>query len=124
MILQILAISAFLAVSMIDAAAGTWDRSGNDWNQWPPAIQRAYLMGVLDTWNNIETIGKGHIDELKGKDFSGDFYAPLVQCLKTKLLTYEKVHALVQAEFILRPEVKDYALASTIWGVVYKACDQ
>ena len=81
-------------------------------------------MGVLDTWNNIETIGKGHIDELKGKDFSGDFYAPLVQCLKTKLLTYEKVHALVQAEFILRPEVKDYALASIIWGVVYKACDQ
>ena len=81
-------------------------------------------MGVLDTWSNIESIRKGRIDELKGKDFSGDFYASLVQCLKTKLLTYEKVHALVQAEFILSPEGKDYALASIIWEVVYKACDQ
>ena len=118
---------ALCASAYVEAS---WDRTGHDWNSWKPALRHAYLMGVLDTWVNVNAVIKG-TEEISGVDnylkvgeVVKDQYGKLVECQKGKLLTYDKVYKLVQAEMVLHPDEIDGAMASKIWTAVYNACQE
>jgi hypothetical protein len=127
--LAIAAIYTLLSLSMangLGSASGqeTRDRLKEEWRSWSTDQRRFYVVGVMDTWVNVSLLAEKA--EGKGKsDMVGIaiLYKHLSDCISARHISYADAHAIVHA-YIIRAEGKRIeALASTIFGALWEACE-
>lgn len=90
--------------------------SGNEWKDWPAAMRRSYVWGVIDTWNNIPEVPKF----LNVRRSYPTPSARLADRLG-KSMTYHQLYVLVEKFMADNPSQGHADMTSIIWVVVNKA---
>jgi hypothetical protein len=91
--------------------------SGNEWRDWPAAMKRSYVWGVIDTWSNIPEVPR-FVNERRSYPTPS---ARLADCLG-KSMTYYQVYVLVEKFMADNPSQRHADMTRIIWAVVNKAC--
>lgn len=90
---------------------------GNHWNQLPNDRQNAYVMGVVDAWQNII----GYCGAPQGACFPvKGMFEPIVSCTSNR--PYGQITAMVEKYMKDHPEGWHYDMASIIWTALSQAC--
>ena len=104
-------------MSALNASASGIAMSGNEWREWPAAMKRSYVWGVIDTWNNTPGVSRP-VNERRSNT------TPYVK-LATRLgknVTYDQLYALVEKFIADNPGQLQADMASIVWAAVDKAC--
>ena len=104
-------------MSALNAGAPGIAMSGSEWREWPAAMKRSYVWGVIDTWNNTPGISRPVNERLSNA-------TPYVR-LATQLgreVTYDQLYAMVEKFLADNPGQLHADMASIIWAAVDKAC--
>ena len=92
--------------------------TGNEWKRLLETAQQVYVIGVVDTWNNlaqiIEATEKPSRSEVLG------FFTDVTRCLR-KRITYGQITAIVQKYMENNPSQWHYDMASLTWNAVNEA---
>jgi hypothetical protein len=104
-------------MSALNASAPGIAMSGKEWHEWPAAMKRSYVWGVIDTWNNTPGVSRP-VNERRS---NATPYVKLATHLG-KSVTYDQLYAMVEKFIADNPAHLQADMASIIWAAVDKAC--
>jgi hypothetical protein len=105
------------AMSARNASAPGAAMSGKEWLEWPAAMKRSYVWGVIDTLSNAPAVSRP-VNERRRNEIR---YVRLASCLG-KGITYDQVYAMVE-KFLADNSGQLHAdMASIICAAVDNAC--
>ncbi len=124
--------SVLLAVGawvLLATAQPLWALDGNEWMRFPGHEKRAYVMGVVDTWQMIKTVvreserdlGMSSEDFLK-VDFTAKFYGEVTSCLNEAGMSYGQITGIVETYMTERREHWQYSMPSNVWSALTESC--
>jgi hypothetical protein len=93
--------------------------SGNDWKQLRLREQQIYVMGVIDTWMNLERLEA--LSLVQAPSPAVAHQAQAVNCVRQGV-TYEQAAAIVQKYMENNPSNWHYAMPSLVWSALSAAC--
>ena len=124
--------SVLLAVGawvLLATAQPLWALDGNEWMRFPGHEKRAYVMGVVDTWQMIKTVvreseqdlGMSSEDFLK-VDFTAKFYSEVTSCVNEAGMSYDQISGIVETYMKERREQWQYSMPSNVWSALTESC--
>jgi len=99
----------------IDARA----MNGNDWKKLSQGQQQGYIVGVVDTWMNIDQLLSYNPKERTGAVATG--FTTLAKCV-TQGMTYGQMTAIVQKYIENNPSQWHYTMPSIIEAAFFEVC--
>ena len=106
-------------MSALNASAPGIAMSGREWREWPAAMKRSYVWGVVDTWNNTPGVSRP-VNERRS---NATPYVRLASRLG-KEVTYDQLYAVVEKFIADNPGQLHADMASIIWAAVENACSR
>jgi hypothetical protein len=91
--------------------------TGHEWKKWSPDCRTTYVMGVTDTWQNVETVRRAS----NPQDETPSIFAPLIACMRQRM-TYIQITAIVNKYLEDNPSEWHYDMASLVWTAMSGAC--
>ncbi len=101
-------------VSIIGSPSRAVSLDGNAWKKMPDVAQRAYIMGIIDTWAL-------HVELEKRAAGPTSIYTKIVDCMTDKM-PYSQVVAIVRKWMQENPASWHYDMASLVWGAMNDTC--
>lgn len=102
---------------VVDANAAM---SGNDWKRLGPGEQLSYIMGVLDTWKNLERVEAKAKSPVQPHSWAVLHYRDALNCIQP--MTFEQTVAIIQKYLENNPSAWHYAMPSLVWTALKAAC--
>jgi hypothetical protein len=91
--------------------------TGHEWIQWSAHCRTTYVMGVTDTWQNVETVRRAGNRQEEGSSI----FTPLIDCMRQRM-TYIQITAIVNRYLENNPAEWHYDMASLVWTAMNEAC--
>ena len=104
-------------MSELNASAPGVAMSGQEWREWPAAMKRSYVWGVIDTLSHAPGVARP-INERRSNAAS---YVRLASRLG-KGITYDQLYAIVEKFIADHPAQLEADMASIIRAAVDHAC--
>lgn len=104
-------------MSARNASAPGAAMSGKEWLEWPAAMKRSYVWGVIDTLSNAPAVSRP-VNERRRNEIR---YVRLASCLG-KGITYDQLYSMVEKFIQDNPARLHADMASIIWAAVDNAC--
>ena len=104
-------------MSKLNANAPGVAMSGQEWREWPAAMKRSYVWGVIDTLSNTPGVSRP-VNERRSNATS---YFRLASRLG-KGITYDQLYAIVEKFIADHPAQLEADMASIIRAAVDHAC--
>ncbi len=92
--------------------------TGNEWNALSTPARQAYIVGVVDTWENVAL---SHQATKEVPNIASNSMVRLSNCL-LKGMTYGQVYAIVERYMVDNPSMWHYGMSSNVWTAIDKAC--
>jgi hypothetical protein len=102
--------------ALIASAAGV-AMSGKEWREWPTAMKRSYVWGVIDTLSNTPGVSRP-VNERRSNATPS---VRLASC-RGKGITYDQLYAIVEKFIADNPAQLHADMASIICAAVDNAC--
>src|SRR4051812_13537992 len=89
--------------------------SAKEWQQWPQAMKRSYVWGVIDTWSNIPGVSRPVNERRRGA-------TPYVRLAAAvgKSMTYDALYTMVEKYVADNPSQVHADMTIIIWSAVNK----
>jgi Ssp1 endopeptidase immunity protein Rap1a len=96
---------------------------GHEWKQWSLEGRTTYVMGVTDTWQNVETVRRaGNRPAADNEPHeASSIFTPLINCMRQRM-TYIQITATVDKYLENNPSQWHYDMASLVWTAMNEAC--
>jgi len=91
--------------------------TGREWQQWSAHCRTTYVMGVTDTWQNVEIVRRAGGRQEEG----ASIFTPLINCMRQRL-TYLQITAIVNTYLENNPAQWHYDMASLVWSAMHEVC--
>jgi hypothetical protein len=113
----------------LGTSSPTWALTGHEWQKLTDLAQMAYVLAVLDTWDETkavaETIEKG-IELPDGRSSTlqalvGN-YSDVASCVDSKKLTKGQIYNAVKRWADANPEERDYSMSAVVWLALREEC--
>ena len=122
----LLAVGAWV---LLGTAQPLWALDGNKWMGFRGHEKRAYVMGVVDTWQMIKTVvrdaekdhGMSSEDFLK-VDFTTTFYSEVTSCVNEAGMSDDQILGIVETYMKERREQWQYSMPSNVWSALTESC--
>ena len=97
---------------------------GSTWQAWPKEMKGVYVMGVVDTWHNIQLVEEAFAERVQLYELSvvGELYIDLTKCMTKRGMRYVQIVAIVQKRMDENPAGWDASMASNVWTAINEVC--
>lgn len=90
--------------------------SAREWRDWPAAMKRSYVWGVVDTWSDIPGVSRPVNERRRGA-------TPYVRLAASigKTISYDELYAMVEKYVADHPAQLNADMTAIIWSAVNKS---